>query len=493
MYVIGIDVGTTGTKAMLINDKGIVLKSAYRGYGIIKSGRNMVEQKAEDWWNSLVETVKECIQDVNDRYNILALSISSQGGSLVPVDKEGNPLSNVIVWMDKRGIDQQNDLLNLHPGEFYYKKTGWKLSPGGNLIQIKWLKENASDLFEGTYKFLSTLDFINFKLTGRYVIDPTNGAMTHLIDINRGLWDEELLSAAGINEKKLAEVMEPGLAVGELAASAAEELGLGTTVKVINGGHDQYCAAVGAGAIEEGELFLSTGTAWVLLGTFKQPVFDLDTYIAPGRHIVNNLWGGLVSVPTGGVSMEWFKDNFASESFRDIDNKASLLMKRAENVFFYPYFNGSGYPNYNPNVKASLMGLGLEHDRYDMALAIMEGVAFEINHAIEEFRNKGCKTGHLRMLGGGSKSNLWTEIIANVTGAPVLRFKETEAACIGAAIIAGVGCGIFPDYRDGYTSIMREEILTEADKNKSEFYREKYAMYKQGIKFIEEYYNKIFN
>ena len=260
MYVIGIDIGTTGTKSMLIDDTGVILKTSYRSYGLIKSGENIVEQKAKDWWDSLVETVRECTENVNDRHNILALSISSQGGSLVSVDEKGNPLSNVIVWMDKRGIDQRNDLLNLHPDKFYYEKTGWKLSSGGGLIQIKLLKQNDLNLFERTYKFLSTIDFINFKLTGRYAIDHTNAAMTHLMDINKGAWDEELLGAAGIYEKKLSEVIETGIPVGQLTANAAKELGLTTSVKVISGGHDQYCAAIGAGAAEDGELFLSA--AW---------------------------------------------------------------------------------------------------------------------------------------------------------------------------------------------------------------------------------------
>ncbi|HHY24413.1 MAG TPA: hypothetical protein GX527_09310 [Clostridiaceae bacterium] len=534
MYILGIDVGTTGTKCILIDEKGNVLKSAYESYGLIKSSNNIVEQKADDWWNALVSTVKECTNEIIDKGRIKALSISSQGGSLLPVDENGNPLSNVIVWMDKRGIKQQSDLLKLHTDEFYYKKTGWKLSAGGNMIQIRWLKENSPDIFCKTHKFLSTIDYINYKLTGNYIIDPTNAAMTNLIDVKRGVWDDDLLSAAGISEERLAKIMEPGEVVGELTLEAAEQLRLNTSLKVINGGHDQYCAAIGTGSVNEGQLFLSAGTAWVLLGIFNKPIFNTNTYIAPGRHIVKDLWGALVSVPTGGISMEWFKDNFGatllsetlvyeasiyeasisqtsedkilynglidkelfetpskkmlSESLKDIDKKASILMERAKNVYFYPYYNGSGYPYYNKNVKATLTGLGLEHDRYDMALAIMEGIAFEVNHAIEEFRERGCKLKHLRMIGGGSKSDLWTDIITNVTGTPVIRLKEAEAACIGASIIAGVGCGVFKDYDDACKHIVKDEIVTAVDTVKRDFYKSKYEKYKQGIKFIESYY-----
>ena len=511
MYLLGIDVGTTGTKSILIDDKGITQKSAYKSYGLIKSANYIVEQKADDWWDALISTVGECTKDVADKENIKALSISSQGGSLLPVDENGNPLSNVIVWMDKRGVQQQRDLLNLHADEFYYKKTGWKLSAGGNLVQIRWLKENHPDIFCRTHKFLSTIDYMNYKLTGNYIIDPTNAAMTNLINIREGIWDDELLNAAGISEDRLAKILEPGKVVGKLTLEAATQLGLNTSVKVINGGHDQYCAAIGTGAVNEGQLFLSAGTAWVLIGIFNEPVFNTSTYIAPGRHIIKDLWGALVSVPTGGISMEWFKENFGAkfiseylkdevlpenlndkvlcESLKDIDSMASGLMERAENVYFYPYYNGSGYPNYNRNVKAALMGLGLEHDRYDMALAIMEGIAFEINHAINEFKERGCKLDNLRMIGGGSKSELWTEIIANVTGTPVIRLKEAEAACIGASIIAGVGYGIFEDFNDGYNRIIKDETVVAVDNDKREFYKTKYDKYKQGIKAIESYFN----
>jgi len=216
MYLLGIDIGTTGTKTVLLNDKGIKLKSHYKSYGLIKSSNKMVEQRADDWWDALVLTVRECISDISDKENILALSISSQGGSLLPVDKNGDPLSNVIVWMDKRGIKQQNDLLKLHDDDFYYKKTGWKLTAGGNLIQIKWLKENRPDIFERTYKFLSTIDYINYKLMGEYIIDPTNAAMTYLFNIQKATWDEELLDVAEIQKQKLPEVLKPGKVIGNL-------------------------------------------------------------------------------------------------------------------------------------------------------------------------------------------------------------------------------------------------------------------------------------
>lgn len=501
-YVLGIDVGTTGTKAMLVDEKGKIAAASYKGYSLKKYGSSCVEQSAEDWWEAFVETVRECTRGIKEKECIRAISVSSQGGSLVPVDGDGIPKGNALVWMDNRGCSQRIKLLIAHPDEFYYKKTGWKLNTGLNLVKIKWLQENNKETFDSTYKFLSTLDYINYKLTGRYVIDPTNGAMTQLMDIDEGWWDDRLLTLAGISREKLPEILPSGCNLGKLAGDAADALGLCSSTIIVNGGHDQYCAAVGAGAVDKGDILLSTGTAWVVLGIADKRVFDNKSYAAPGRHIIDGLWGLLASIPTGGVAMEWFRDNFAlkvrndhrydSESFNCIDEKAGSLMEKDQGLFFYPYYNGSGFPAWNSKMKASLLGMGLEHDRYDIARAIMEGVAFEVNCILEEYKAMGNRVENLRILGGASRSNLWTDIIANVVDCSIIRFNEADIACAGAAIIAGVGYGMFTGYKDSSCRLSGSETFYSEDSIKKSFYKEKYARYKKGIGYIENYYSNVF-
>lgn len=497
MYVLGVDVGTTGTKAVLIDDKGRVLKKAYKGYKLYKPGAALVEQKAEDWWASVVATIRECTNELTDKHNMMAISLSTQGASIVPVDAQGEPLSNAISWMDRRGNTQLKELLDRYDQEFYYKKSGWILEAGGNLVIIKWLKDNKREVFDKTHKFLSTLDYINFKLTGEYVIDPTNAGITQLMDITTGDWDEQLLEVAGIKRNKLAVIVEPGTIIGNLTVEAATQLGLDASVKVINGAHDQYCAALGSGLFQKGDMVLATGTAWIVTGIFDKPVYD-KSYIAPGRHVISGIWGALASIPTGGVSMEWYSDNIAlkiqkgdqldTECFKDIDEKIMSTGKKAEGLFFYPYYNGSGYPKWNSSVKASFIGLGLEHDRYDIALAIMEGLAFEANIAFGRFAEMGCTASRLKMLGGAAKSRLWPEIVAAVSGMSVIKMKETDSASIGAAIIAGKGCGMFDNFIDGYEKLGLEEISVEPDSKKRDYYCEKFDRYKRGIELLEAFY-----
>jgi sugar (pentulose or hexulose) kinase len=368
-------------------------------------------------------------------------------------------------------------------------------------VQIKWIRDNEKDIFDNTYKFLSTLDFINYKLTGNYVIDTTNAGITQLMNLQEERWDGELLQMAGITEDRLPYILETGAEVGRLTAEAAEELGLGTTIRIINGGHDQYCAALGSGALNEGDILLSSGTAWVILGITSRPFLDTRTYIGSGRHIIKGLWGILASISTGGVAKEWFRDNFALnvksdgkdniESFEDIDKEAAGLMEKTAGLFFYPYFNGSGVPHRDNKLKACFLGLGLEHDRYSMARAIMEGLAFELKEIIEYFESIGNRMDSLILLGGASRSLLWTEIISNVLGVRIARLEEADAACIGAAIIAGVGCGMFANYHDGFNSVFSKSSYVYPDRYMSSFYEEKHSKYKKGFEFLKNYYSSL--
>jgi xylulokinase len=220
-------------------------------------------------------------------------------------------------------------------------------------------------------------------------------------------------------------------------------------------------------------------------------VYDDKMYIAPCRHMLKGKWGAMAGVPGGGISMEWFRENLAlnvkdgdsisAEKLGEIDEKASGLMEKAEKVMFYPYFTGSYYPDYNPDVRICLTGLGLENGRYEIARALMECVSFEAQSVIAKFREKGCGDSPLRLLGGASKSSLWSDIIANVTGSSVIRLKEADAACAGAAINAGVGCGLYRNYQEGYAALSTGGQQISLDSTKVEFYKNKYSRYMRGM------------
>lgn len=501
MYVLAVDVGTTGTKAMLVAHNGTVVTSAYQGYPLTTPDKGFVEQDAEDWWNAFVATSMQCIRTIADPQNIKAVSMSTQGGSLVPVDEHDKPLCPALVWMDSRGSRIREDMLRSRNDEWFYSRTGWKLLSGLNAVKIEWMRCSQPEIFRRTRKFLTTLDYINMKLTGRYVIDPTNAGITNLMNVTKKEWDKDILDDLGIRSDQLPEILPSGSVIGKLSKEASGLLGLDTATVLVNGGHDQYCSAVGAGAIHDGDMILSTGTAWVALAISAKPLFNEETGVSIGAHILDGQWGALTSMPTAGLAMEWFRQKLSpktsnkegvleSLSFKAIDETAAGRQNQAKDLLFYPCFKGRGSPGWAMKSKASLLGLSLQHDVYDIARAIMEGVAFETKHVLEVYRNMGYATKSLRILGGATKSSLWMDIIANTVDCSVIRFREPNIACVGAAIIAGAafGVGVFEDYADGFRKVNGKETVCPVSGTLREAYLEKYDRYKKGMEYTDSFY-----
>ncbi len=498
MYVLGVDVGTTGTKAMIVDQDGSVVSTAYEGYGLITPREGYVDQNAEDWWKAFVSTSRKCIDSIRDKHNIRAISISSQGGSLVPVDENGHPLCNALVWMDSRAADIRDEILASGKDAWFYNKTGWKLSSGLNAVKILWLKRNQPEIFRKTCKFLSTIDYVNMKLTGRYAIDPTNAGMTQLMNVTDKDWDKDILDYLEIDRETLPEIIPSGDVIGTLTLDASRILGLEEKTLLVSGGHDQYCAATGAGALNDGDIILSTGTAWVALAISEKTHFDEATAISIGSHIVDGMWGALTSLATAGLSMEWFKEKLGpktlnngvleSVSFQTIDENAAGRLESAKDLFFYPCFSGRGFPAWNFKTKASLLGLSLEHDSYDIARAVMEGVAFEVKQMLEGYKKFGFAMTSLRVMGGATKSDLWMDIIANTVDCRVIRFKEPNIACIGAAIIAGAASGVFESYADGFRKVNGDESICPVHQAMHDAYAVKYNQYKKGMEHTDSFY-----
>lgn len=497
MYVLGIDIGTTGTKSMLISSKGEVLTSAYREYGLITPG-NFVEQKAEDWWTTVVDTVKECMQSLSDSSQVVALSMSTQGASMALCDKDGSPMGNAITWMDNRGAECVETLDAKLPKDFVYLTTGWGTSAALMATKILWLSKHNPEALKATHKILTTVDFVNYKFTGRYAIDQTNAGITQLFDINKQCWSAEILEACGITEEILPEVVPSGEVIGTLTAEAAAELGLTTATKVVSGFHDQYAAATGAGALSAGDVLLSTGTAWAPLGISDKLLYDTTSHLVVGNHVNPGLYGTLCTVATAGVGLEWLRRNFGRQkieggslrldSFAEIDMEAKKRRENTKDLFFFPFFNGSGFPRWNDSVKATFAGLSLSHDVYDMALAVMEGVAFAMAEVLDGYAKKGLVPKSLRLVGGASKSPLWTEIISNVTGLPITRFKEANIACIGAAAAAGFGCGMFSSFAEASEMMFDVTEHPAPSGALRDYYEEKYARYLKMAPAMEEMY-----
>ncbi len=481
MPVIGIDVGTTGTKAIAVSGDGTVLAKGYSGYALVGEGRQ-VEQDADEWVRASVFAVKECA-DALQGAPVEAISLSTQGGSTVAVDGDGKPLGMAWTWMDARAQEETERLGQTLGEDYVYKATGWKLSPAFDAAKIPRMKREGR---EGA-KYLTTLEYMNRFLTGRGVIDPTNAAMRQLFSIRKNDWDDDILLAAGIKRNELPEILPTGALLGGLRREAAEQMGLCEGTPVYNGGHDQYCASIGAGATRAGDMLLSTGTTWVVMGIAEQPLFT-DTFIAPGIHPVKGLYGSIASLVCSGASLEWYKNRFLDEGWDAINKGVQERYAQKDDLFFYPYLAGANYPVWQSAAKGTFTGFDLSHDRFDFAKAIMEGVAFGLRRALADFEKNGCTVRSLKIMGGAAKSEIWKKIIAAVTDIPIEQMREPDTCALGAAMIAAVGAGSYPDYIEAAEKMVRADRVAPAAGEQVSRYMEKYERYMAMWSCIERFY-----
>lgn len=481
MYVIGVDVGTTGTKALVLSPEGEVVGRGYQEYDLYAPVAGWVEQNAEDWWNAAVASIRQATQRI-DRSQIAALSVSAQGASLVPVDAAFRPLSPVMTWMDSRA-QHEVEVLNSKIGDqtFYYK-SGWKLNAGFDAAKIAWLRNHRTKIYDQTAYFLSTLDFMNCRMTGHAVIDPTSAAIRQLMDIHTQKWDTEILDVLALQESRLPKILPVGQFIGNLTTEAAEELDLNPDTKVFNGAHDQYCAAIGSGTLEIGDMLLATGTAWVVFGISDRLLYT-DKGICPGLHPIPDRYGAMVSMQSGGSALKWLTA-IIDEDYQTIDRQAARCRESASDILFYPYLAGAGQSHQNPNQRAVICGMDIHHTKFDLALALMEGVAFETQRILEIYQHLGMSIKHLTMTGGASRSDLWCSIISGVTGSEINRMEEVETCCIGAAMLAAVGLQWYDNLTECASQMLKSRPIILNDRILQSFYQEKYQKYMECMKEI---------
>lgn len=490
-YLLGIDVGTTGTKALLMDAAGGLVGHAYRPYPMLTPEVGYSEQNAEDWWQAVCQTVQEICSDPDIAENVAAISLSLQGGTVVPVDQDGNPLRTAIVWNDCRAVEQRDAYCKeVGPKESMYEKTGWGLFEGMPAMEIRWMKENQRSIFEKAAMFLTVPDYISMKMTGIAAVDPSDAGINQLSNIREGGYDPELLQFAGITEAQLPKIVKSGDVIGHLTETAAKELGLTTKTVLVAGAHDQYAVALGAGASKAGDILIGSGTCWVVTAIGDKPAFE--TGLAQSVAAVPGLWGSLRSLSSGGVCLEWLRrsitDDMSGQQIPyDVINEEVAKRRAAEDgLFFYPF---SGKADGDKDFqKASFVGLDLSHDKFHLARAIMEGVVFQVMWMMESFSTKPSQDG-LKLAGGASKSEVWCQILADISGLPVRIPEVADLACVGAAVLAGAGCGIYKDVLEGYKTLSVGERVLYPNEERSKQYRALYEEYKATAKTLCATYN----
>jgi xylulokinase len=454
MNLLGLDIGTSGCKAMLFDTSGCLLAKVAREYPVSNPRPQWAEQDIEMVWRLAQSAIRDAILAAGVK-EVAGIALSVHGEAVTPVDARGNALRPTILGMDTRTVLQNNWLRKHFGGEALFQRTGMPIHTINTLPKLLWLKENEPETWKGASKFLLVEDFLIQKMTGQAVISSCLASRTQLFNINTGKWDEEILNTLGLDPAKLARVLPSGSLVGPLSPELVSVFGLTRPPCVVTGGHDQACGALGCGLTSPGLAMVSTGTAEVVEVVLPSPLVSKPLFegnISVYNHVVPGLFLAMTLNHSGGMALRWFRDGFCepqlNQSAQANSDPYDLILEGASaepsSLLVLPHFSGSGTPTFDTVSKAAILGLTFVTTRTDIAKAILEGLTYELRLNLDLLKDGGVKIDVLRAIGGGAKSPLWLQLKADITGIPVVTPKITEAAGFGAALLAGVGAGIFP-------------------------------------------------
>ncbi len=482
--LIGIDIGTSRAKGLLVNSEGRILARASFDYQKVTIFADAVEQDANEWWEAASAITRELASQVPEGMRVAALSLSTQGGSLVLTDESGHPLAPAVIWQDQRCQTAGEELLQKFSAQQIKHKSGWKLGKGMNLLQLLRIRSEDRVLFESAAYFLSVIDFIALKLTGRPAIDLSNAGINQLADIETAKWDPDLLHFAGIKTQQLPAIIPSGKLVGSLLPDVAACLSLPVDTVLISGGHDQYCAALGAGAVQASNRTIGTGTAWVILEVADQADFTRHQDKAISHHVVPGKWGHLMSLSFGGAALEWIRSalQLRDESghlltLSELDQQIESCLIDETRPFFFPYMGGSPYPALNNNNQAIFSQMQLHHDWRHLVASVLEGVVMQVSWMWEDYPAAPESVSYI-MTGGATASRVWSQMLANTLNQPLTVLQEADIGCFGAAMLAGYGSGIFPDLLTASQSMVRESRQVRPNEH-AEFYQKRFIRFKE--------------
>jgi xylulokinase len=458
-FILAYDLGTGGLKTALFDAEGRQLDSLFGEYATRSAEESWAEQDPESWWAVFCATTRRLLEKHAVRPGSLAaLSFSGQMMACLPVDREGRALAPCIIWADRRSLPQARELARRIDEQTYYRLTGNKIYPTYPLPKLMWLKENLPDVYRRTFRFLQPKDFLVHQLTGAFATDYSDASTTAAMDMKSLRWSEEVLELAGIDPEKLPEIRASTDVVGKVRPEAAAASRLPEGLPVVMGAGDGPCANLGCGVFREGSAYVYLGTSsWVSSASRRivcDPAMALFNVCAAGPGMIN-VFG---TMQMGGGSFQWLKNTVCAVERQMAslsgDSPYELMTRQAaasppgsRNLLFLPYLRGERSPRWNPAARGAFVGLTAAHGRGELIRAVMEGVAFNLKVIREALKSEDASIREMRAVGGGAESPLWRQILADVFGEAVHVPAMLEGANpLGAAVIGGVGVGLFPDF-----------------------------------------------
>jgi xylulokinase len=446
-YFIGIDVSTTATKALLCDDRGTVVGVASHEYPFETPQPLWSEQHPSLWWDGAVRSITGVLAAAKvDGSQVAGIGLTGQMHGLVLLDAQGEVLRPSILWNDQRTAAECDEIRAKVGAKRLIEVTGNDALTGFTAPKVLWVRKHEPEVFAKASHILLPKDYVRLRLTGEYGMDVADGAGTLLVDLKARNWSDEVLNALGIPRGWMPKLYEGPAITGTVTAEAAAATGLKAGIPVIAGGGDQAAQAVGVGAVREGIVALTLGTSGVVFATTNEARVEPDGRLHAFCHAVPGRWHFMGVMLSAAGSLRWYRDTFApGMSYPELLAPAADIPAGSEGLIFLPYLTGERTPHPDPLARGAFVGLTVRHTKAHMTRAVLEGVAFGLKDSFDLMTNAGLSgIDQVRVSGGGARSELWQQILADVLGAELLTVNTTEGAAYGAALLAGVGVGTWP-------------------------------------------------
>jgi xylulokinase len=481
-YLLGIDLGTSSIKAVLVDGGGSLLAIGQQQYTIYIPRPGWAEQDPDVWWTAAQKAVKQVLAKSKiSAGDIAAVGFSGQMHGLVPLDSGNRSVRNAIIWCDHRSERQAADIENRIGRRTLSDLVHTPVVPGFFISSLLWMKENEPELYKKTVKVILPKDYIRYCFTGGIATDITDASGTACFDTGRGSWAWDMIDALGVPRDIFPAVYNPADYAGTVCRAAAAAMGLCSGTPVVYGGADQVMQAVGNGILNEGTASVTIGTGGQILMPLNSPCND-PSLRSHCFSFIDNTWYYLGATLSAGLSLKWFKSVLdTQQTYAGFDKAVAEIPAGSGGILFLPYLSGERSPCMDPEAKGMFFGLMLNHNRYHMIRAVMEGVVFSLRDCLEVMtEDMGRKCDTIVASGGGSQSPVWLQMQADILGRNIYVSETKEQAGAGAAITAGVGCGMYSGYADAVAKAVRwQSVPVTPDGDCGKVYEKYYGIYRQ--------------
>ncbi len=489
-YFLGIDVGTTSTKAILVDSSGHILSEASRPAVLSSPRATWAEEDPEEWWQNVCLVIPEVLSKAQaSPQEVAAIGASGMVPTLILVDREGRVLRPSIQQNDARAVEEIEDLQRATDAAEILQRTGSAITQQSIGPKLLWLRHQEPEVMRRAVHVMGSYDFIAYRLTGKLSIERNWALESGLFDLQREDWDEALLRLASIDRTWLGEVRWPAEVVGKLTDEAGRRTGLISGIPVVAGSADHIASAFSAGLRQEGDLLVKLGGAGDILFSLDQAEMDprlfLDYHVIPGKFLLNGC------MASSGSLIRWFRDQFApGMEYADLDQEAAVVPAGSEGLVILPYFLGEKTPLNDPLARGTIVGLTLMHTRAHVYRAILEGIAFGFKHHLEVLAEHNRLPRRVRLTNGGAHSLLWRQITADVLGLPLEQIAHHPGSSLGAAFVAGMGVGGFRDWNEIEKFIEVSTVTAPALQNQ-ECYQALFKIYREVYENLKLTYPKL--